>query len=168
MSGSGPPTGTLRSTKPMNPKPAAFQKIPEEARRRQATIPANPTLRFPAKSSRVARIFARRTIVVVIVPPRATRRRLIHPRATSDFGVLPEAGNEGIEPIMRSHRTVVILIRRVILSALAAFPMLLALPAPAQTGATDPLPSWNDTATKKAIVSFVERVTKLGSSDLVP
>ena len=34
--------------------------------------------------------------------------------------------------------------------------------------AQEPLPSWNDTATKKAIVTFVERVTKQGSPDFVP
>jgi phosphoglycolate phosphatase-like HAD superfamily hydrolase len=34
--------------------------------------------------------------------------------------------------------------------------------------AADPLTSWNDTASKKAIVAFVERVTKGGSNDLVP
>jgi len=34
--------------------------------------------------------------------------------------------------------------------------------------AQDPLPSWNDTAPKKAIVAFVERVTKEGSADFVP
>ncbi len=34
--------------------------------------------------------------------------------------------------------------------------------------AAEPLPSWNDTAPRKAIVSFVERVTKEGSSDFVP
>ncbi len=34
--------------------------------------------------------------------------------------------------------------------------------------AADPLPSWNDTAPKKAIVAFVERVTKKGSPDFVP
>lgn len=34
--------------------------------------------------------------------------------------------------------------------------------------AADPLPSWNDTAAKKAIVTFVEKVTKEGSSDFVP
>src|SRR5471032_1408199 len=34
--------------------------------------------------------------------------------------------------------------------------------------AQDPLPSWNDTAPKKAIVAFVERVTKEGSPDFVP
>ena len=34
--------------------------------------------------------------------------------------------------------------------------------------AQDALPSWNDTGPKKAIVTFVERVTKQGSPDLVP
>src|SRR6187200_1062224 len=32
----------------------------------------------------------------------------------------------------------------------------------------DPLPSWNNTAPKKAIVAFVEKVTKEGSADFVP
>ncbi len=34
--------------------------------------------------------------------------------------------------------------------------------------AADPLPSWNDTAPKKAIVAFVDKVTKPGSPDFVP
>jgi hypothetical protein len=34
--------------------------------------------------------------------------------------------------------------------------------------ADGPLPSWNDTAPKKAIVAFVEKVTKEGSPDFVP
>jgi hypothetical protein len=34
--------------------------------------------------------------------------------------------------------------------------------------AADRLPSWNDTAPKRAIVSFVEKVTKEGSPDFVP
>jgi len=34
--------------------------------------------------------------------------------------------------------------------------------------AADPLPSWNDTAPKKAIVAFVEEVTKPGSRGFVP
>src|SRR5438067_11423690 len=34
--------------------------------------------------------------------------------------------------------------------------------------AADALPSWNDTAPKKAIIAFVEKVTKEGSSDFVP
>jgi haloacid dehalogenase-like hydrolase len=33
--------------------------------------------------------------------------------------------------------------------------------------AQDPLPSWNDTAPKKAIVAFVEKVTKEGSADFI-
>jgi hypothetical protein len=32
---------------------------------------------------------------------------------------------------------------------------------------TDPLPSWNDTGPKKAIVAFVEKITKEGSADFV-
>ena len=36
------------------------------------------------------------------------------------------------------------------------------------TGAADPLPSWNDTGSRRAIVAFVERVTKEGSPDFVP
>jgi phosphoserine phosphatase len=32
----------------------------------------------------------------------------------------------------------------------------------------DPLPSWNDTGAKKAIVAFVDKVTKEGSPDFVP
>ena len=38
----------------------------------------------------------------------------------------------------------------------------------ARAFAADPLPSWNDTASKRAIVQFVERVTKEGSADFVP
>jgi len=58
--------------------------------------------------------------------------------------------------------------RRATLSAFVALSGLLSVSALAQTAMTDPLPSWNDTATKKAIVTFVERVTKQGSPDLVP
>ncbi|WP_271894421.1 HAD family hydrolase [Candidatus Phyllobacterium onerii] len=42
--------------------------------------------------------------------------------------------------------------------------LLVAVPAWAQN---DPLPSWNDTAPKAAIVAFVEKVTKEGSTDFV-
>src|SRR5215475_9854007 len=37
----------------------------------------------------------------------------------------------------------------------------------AAVAVADPLSSWNDTATKKAIIDFVERVTKEGSPDFV-
>jgi hypothetical protein len=34
--------------------------------------------------------------------------------------------------------------------------------------AADPLPSWNDTSPKQAIIAFVEKVTKEGSAHFVP
>ncbi|HQZ64741.1 MAG TPA: hypothetical protein PLY87_06690, partial [Planctomycetaceae bacterium] len=34
--------------------------------------------------------------------------------------------------------------------------------------AAEPLPSWNDTAPKMALIEFVEKVTQEGSSDFVP
>jgi hypothetical protein len=50
---------------------------------------------------------------------------------------------------------------------LAIIPCLLALLiTPVRAG--DPLPSWQDTAPKRAIVAFVEKVTKPGSPDFVP
>jgi phosphoglycolate phosphatase-like HAD superfamily hydrolase len=60
--------------------------------------------------------------------------------------------------------------RRSMLSTFAALAMLpmLAVSALAQTSGADPLPSWNDTAPKKAIVTFVERMTRQGSPDFVP
>jgi phosphoglycolate phosphatase-like HAD superfamily hydrolase len=50
------------------------------------------------------------------------------------------------------------------LATIALFASSWTFPSVAQ----DPLRSWNDTAPKKAIVEFVERVTKQGSSDFVP
>ena len=51
----------------------------------------------------------------------------------------------------------------------ATCPALLALLLAATAAAqTDPLPSWNDTGPKKAIIAFVEKVTKPGSPDFVP
>ena len=47
----------------------------------------------------------------------------------------------------------------------AAWLVSAAASAPAQTA--DPLPSWNDTGPKQAIVAFVERITRPGA-DLVP
>ena len=49
-------------------------------------------------------------------------------------------------------------------AAVIAILMLAALPAAAQ----DPLPSWNDTGPKKAILAFVAKVTKQGTPDFVP
>jgi phosphoglycolate phosphatase-like HAD superfamily hydrolase len=51
-----------------------------------------------------------------------------------------------------------------ITTALASFLALIA----SLSAQADPLPSWNDTATKKAIIDFVEEVTKQGSPNFVP
>src|SRR4051794_22562676 len=53
--------------------------------------------------------------------------------------------------------------REVALGVAAA--LLVVLPARAQT---DPLPSWNDTARKAAIIAFVDKVAKEGTPDFVP
>ena len=45
---------------------------------------------------------------------------------------------------------------------------LLCLAFAFEVRAADPLPSWNDTAPKRAIVAFVEKVTKAGSPEFVP
>jgi hypothetical protein len=45
---------------------------------------------------------------------------------------------------------------------------LLALGRALSRAADDPLPSWNDTAPKKAIVAFVEHVTREGTPEFVP
>ena len=39
---------------------------------------------------------------------------------------------------------------------------------PSTSLGTSPLPSWNDTAPKKAIMAFVDKVTREGSPDFVP
>ncbi|MEQ8786087.1 MAG: HAD family hydrolase [Pirellulaceae bacterium] len=46
--------------------------------------------------------------------------------------------------------------------------MSMAALSAAAAQAAEPLPSWNDTATKAAIVEFVEKVTTEGSPDFVP
>jgi phosphoserine phosphatase len=45
--------------------------------------------------------------------------------------------------------------------------LALAVPASSWAQTPDPLPSWNDTAPKKAIMAFVEKVTREGSPDFV-
>ena len=46
--------------------------------------------------------------------------------------------------------------------------LVLLLLANTAIAAVDPLPSWNNTAPKKSIVAFVEKVTKPGSQNFVP
>jgi hypothetical protein len=73
-------------------------------------------------------------------------------------------------PSMKSSDTFFKVSRRAMLSAFAAAPALPVLfPASALADLTDdPLPSWNDTASKRAITTFVQRVTKQGSPEFVP
>ena len=59
--------------------------------------------------------------------------------------------------------------RRFLLSAMAALPTLIAaLRSTSAQAQADPLPSWNDGATKKSITDFVARVTAQGGPDFVP
>ncbi|MBF9198269.1 HAD family hydrolase [Microvirga terrestris] len=61
--------------------------------------------------------------------------------------------------------------RRHLLSLLGAGLLALWLPlasVQAQAPTSDPLPSWNDTAPKQAIIDFVTRVTREGGRDFVP
>lgn len=62
--------------------------------------------------------------------------------------------------------------RRSFLMIAAAGPGLVLLKGAGLSGAalarSDPLPSWNDTAAKQAILSFVQAVTTEGSPDFVP
>ncbi|MDR9806850.1 HAD family hydrolase [Rhizobium hidalgonense] len=51
--------------------------------------------------------------------------------------------------------------------ALAIF-LIVALAPVVAVAQSDPLPSWNDTAPKATIITFVEKVTKQGSPDFVP
>jgi len=48
------------------------------------------------------------------------------------------------------------------------FSLLLTIAIVANARAAEPLPSWNDTAPRKALIAFVERVTKEGSAGFVP
>ena len=46
--------------------------------------------------------------------------------------------------------------------------LAISLPLLDTTRAADPLPSWNESPTKRAVVSFVARVTREDSADFVP
>src|SRR2546429_9550196 len=50
----------------------------------------------------------------------------------------------------------------------AALVCAVALATTVARATADPLPSWNDGATKKSITDFVAKVTKEGSPDFVP
>ena len=57
---------------------------------------------------------------------------------------------------------------RLLTAFASVWPSVWLIIAASPAAAQDPLPSWNDGAPKKAIVAFVERVTKPGTADFVP
>src|SRR5262249_22110977 len=77
--------GTRPSIRPTRQRPAASRRTRAEGMRRRATIPLTRKSRFLARSSRAARIYARRTTAAATARPRAMRRRWTHPRAISAF-----------------------------------------------------------------------------------
>ena len=75
--------------------------------------------------------------------------------------------NRSVKPIARFPR----IDRRILLSSLAMLPVLSDLvrsTARSRKRQRDPLPSWNEGATKTAILDFVARVTTQGGPDFVP
>ena len=60
--------------------------------------------------------------------------------------------------------------RRVALTTAAVLPILFGfmLPISQAQAQTDPLPSWNDGASKRAIVEFVAKVSRQGGPNFVP
>src|SRR5262249_55312294 len=67
------------------------------------------------------------------------------------------------------EKLTMMLCRRMLLVALLAVGLasFLAIGTHAETGAPDPLPSWNDGPTKRSIIDFVTKVTKEGGPDYV-
>src|SRR5829696_5456166 len=103
MSGSGPPTGTRRTTRPTRRRPAASRRPRAADARTAATIRRSPTSGLPARSSRAARISARRTIAAATARPRGTLSRSTPPRATWVFAAfdakLLMCPNRGVRPM---------------------------------------------------------------------
>lgn len=54
------------------------------------------------------------------------------------------------------------------LAAFSIGAVLIGGPSNAQSATSDPLPSWNDGATRQAVVEFVERVTRPGPDFIQP
>jgi phosphoglycolate phosphatase-like HAD superfamily hydrolase len=74
-----------------------------------------------------------------------------------------------VTPISRQlYRRFCSLVVLILLLPIVGCENQIATPPAQQQALKDPLPSWNDTAPKKNIIAFVERVTKEGSPDFVP
>jgi len=92
-------------------------------------------------------------------------RRLENHLATKDLCQTSRTSDSRlVRPIRSSARVHVKIAAQV---AAAALGSVLLIAATSKALADDPLPSWNNTAPKKAIVAFVEKVTKEGSPDFV-
>ena len=84
------------------PKACCIPENPRGGREDDSYDPACPTSGFRARSSRAARISARRTTAAAIARPRAMRSRSTRPRATSVFAAfdakLLMSANRGVRP----------------------------------------------------------------------
>src|ERR1700720_1855107 len=90
MSGNGPPIGIRRGTRPMHPRPAVFQRTRTARAKTRVTTLASPISRFPAKSSKAARISARRITAADTDQPHVMLNRSIRPQVTSGFDASSE------------------------------------------------------------------------------
>src|SRR6516165_1130259 len=95
MSGNGPQIGGPPSTRPMRRSRAAFRKIRAAARWREVTTPFCRRPRFPARSSKVARICARRITAAATGRRRAMRKTWTRPQAIWDSDASFEGEVEG-------------------------------------------------------------------------
>src|SRR5262249_6036326 len=97
MSGNGRPTGGPPSTRPTRRSLAAFRKIRAEGVRRTATIPVCRQPRFRAKSSRAARIYARRITAAVTGRRLVMQKTWTRPQAIWDSDVSFGGEAEGLQ-----------------------------------------------------------------------
>src|SRR5262249_22133761 len=95
MSGNGPQTGGPQSTRPMRRSRAAFRKIRAAVRWKKATTPVCRRPRFPARSSKVARICARRITAAATGRRRAMRKAWARLQAIWDSDASFEGEVEG-------------------------------------------------------------------------
>src|ERR1700720_4239128 len=92
--------------------------------------------------------------------------RLENHLATKDLCQTSRTSDSRLVRPMRSSARVHVKIAAQVAAAALGSGLLIA--ATIKFVADDPLPSWNNTAPKKAIVAFVEKVTKEGSPYFVP
>ena len=74
------------------PKACCVPENPRGGPEAESFDPCQPQIKIPAKLSKAARIYARRTTAAATARPRATRKRWIRRRATSGFGALSGRG----------------------------------------------------------------------------